>query len=58
VLRARDLGYDALALTDHDGLYGAMAFAQTAKAFGMRPITGAEVTLAGDNIDPSLKAGS
>ncbi|MGA2285477.1 MAG: error-prone DNA polymerase [Dehalococcoidia bacterium] len=44
-LRARELGYDTLALTDHDGLYGAMAFAQTAKAFGVRPITGAEVTL-------------
>ena len=44
-LRARELGYDALALTDHDGLYGAMAFAQTAKAFGVRPIIGAEVTL-------------
>jgi error-prone DNA polymerase len=47
VLRARELGYDALALTDHDGLYGAMAFAQTAKAFGVRPITGAEATLEG-----------
>ena len=47
VLRARELGYDTLALTDHDGLYGAMAFAQTAKAFSVRPITGAEVTLQG-----------
>ena len=45
VLRARDLGYEALALTDHDGLYGSMEFAQAAKAFGIRPITGAEVTL-------------
>jgi error-prone DNA polymerase len=47
VLRARELGYETLALTDHDGLYGAMVFAQTAKAFGVRPITGAEVTLEG-----------
>jgi error-prone DNA polymerase len=46
-LRAHDLGYDALAVTDHDGLYGAMVFAQTAKAFSVRPITGAEVTLKG-----------
>ena len=46
VLRARELGYEALALTDHDGLYGAMEFAQTASAFGVRPIIGAEVTLA------------
>ncbi|TAK65437.1 MAG: DNA polymerase III subunit alpha, partial [Dehalococcoidia bacterium] len=47
ILRARDLGYEALALTDHDGLYGSMEFAQAAKAFGIRAITGAEVTLAG-----------
>jgi error-prone DNA polymerase len=46
VLRARELGYEALALTDHDGLHGAMEFAQTASAFGVRPIVGAEVTLA------------
>jgi len=45
VLRARELGYEALALTDHDGLYGAMEFAQCARAWGIRPITGAEVTL-------------
>jgi len=45
-LRAAELGYDALALTDHDGVYGSLEFAQTAKAFGVRPITGAEVTLA------------
>jgi error-prone DNA polymerase len=45
VLRARELGYEALALTDHDGLYGAMEFAQCARAWGIRPITGAELTL-------------
>jgi hypothetical protein len=32
VLRARELGYDILALTDRDGLYDTMAFAQAAKA--------------------------
>ncbi|HYM14915.1 MAG TPA: DNA polymerase III subunit alpha [Dehalococcoidia bacterium] len=46
VLRAKELGYEAIALTDHDGLYGSMEFAQAAKAFGIRAITGAEVTLA------------
>jgi len=46
VLQARQLGYEALALTDHDGLHGAMEFAQCAHAWGMRPITGAEVMLA------------
>jgi error-prone DNA polymerase len=45
-LRAAELGYGALALTDHDGIYGSLEFAQAAKAFGVRPITGAEVTLA------------
>jgi error-prone DNA polymerase len=45
--RAAELGYPALALTDHDGLYGSLEFAHAAKHFGVRPITGAEVTLAG-----------
>ncbi len=42
---AADLGYPALALTDHDGLWGSMEFAQACKAFGLHPITGAEVTV-------------
>src|SRR5436305_15293873 len=45
--RAAELGYDAFALTDHDGVYGSLEFAHAAKHFGVRPITGAEVTLAG-----------
>ncbi len=45
VLQAHALGYETIALTDHDGLYGSMEFAQAAKAFGIRAITGAEVTL-------------
>lgn len=45
VLRARELGYDTLALTDHDALYGAMAFATAATCWGVRPITGAELSL-------------
>src|SRR5215210_559874 len=45
-IRAAELGYPALALTDHDGVYGSLEFAHAAKAFGVRPITGAEVTLA------------
>src|SRR5512133_2233325 len=43
--RAAELGYEALALTDHDGVYGSLEFAYAAKAFGVRPITGAEVSL-------------
>ena len=45
VMRAVELGYPALALTDHNGLYGSMEFAQTARLSGLQPITGAEVTL-------------
>ncbi|HET7353587.1 MAG TPA: error-prone DNA polymerase [Gaiellaceae bacterium] len=44
--RAAELGYEALALTDHDGVYGSLEFAHAAKHFGVRPITGTEVTLA------------
>ena len=43
--RAADLGYPALALTDHDGVYGSLEFAHAAKALDVRAITGAEVTL-------------
>src|SRR3954467_12540614 len=38
-------GHHALALTDHDGLHGAMEHAQACKTLGIRPITGSEVTL-------------
>ncbi|OLC07552.1 MAG: error-prone DNA polymerase [Gemmatimonadetes bacterium 13_1_40CM_70_11] len=44
-LTAAQLGYPALALTDHNGLYGSMAFAHEAKQLGLQAITGAEVTL-------------
>ena len=45
--QAAELGYTALALTDHDGVYGSLEFAHAAKHFGVRPITGAELTLDG-----------
>src|SRR5690349_19922399 len=44
-LTASQLGYPALALTDHNGVYGSMAFAQEAKQLGVQAITGAELTL-------------
>jgi error-prone DNA polymerase len=43
--RAASLGYRALAITDHDGLYGAMEFAQACKGTGIQPIVGVELTL-------------
>ncbi|HEU5215450.1 MAG TPA: error-prone DNA polymerase [Gaiellaceae bacterium] len=47
--RAAELGYEALALTDHDGVFGSLEFAHAAKHLGVRPITGAEVTLADES---------
>ncbi|MEA2420466.1 MAG: error-prone polymerase, partial [Thermoleophilaceae bacterium] len=42
---AAEQGHGALALTDHDGLHGAMEMARALKPLGVRPITGAELTL-------------
>jgi error-prone DNA polymerase len=48
LLRAKELGYHALALTDHNNLCAAMRFAQLTKSLEIRGIIGAEVTLQGD----------
>jgi error-prone DNA polymerase len=50
---AAGLGYEALALTDHDGVWGAMEFAHACKDAGMRGIVGAEMTL-GDDLHLTL----
>jgi error-prone DNA polymerase len=38
-------GYPAFALTDHDGVWGSMEFAEACSGLGIRPITGAELTV-------------
>ena len=45
VAQAAELGMPALALTDHDALYGAVRFVMAAREAGIKPILGAEVTL-------------
>jgi error-prone DNA polymerase len=45
VERAVELGLTALALTDHQGLYGAVRFASAAHEAGLRPIVGLEIEL-------------
>ncbi len=40
---AAELGYRALALTDHNGVFGSMEHAQAARALGLQAIHGAEV---------------
>jgi error-prone DNA polymerase len=47
LLQAKELGYRALAITDHDNLCGAMRFAGLARSLGIPGIIGAEVTLKG-----------
>ncbi len=42
---ALKLGYDTLALTDHNSVSGSMEFAVSARALGLRPIHGAEIDL-------------
>jgi error-prone DNA polymerase len=43
---ARRCGFPAMALTDTNGLYGAIRFVEEAKQQGLRPILGAELTTA------------
>ena len=45
VERAAALGYPALALLDRDGVYGAPRFHQAARAAGIKPIIGCELTV-------------
>jgi error-prone DNA polymerase len=42
---AAEQGHSAIALTDHDGLYGSMELTIAAKPLGLRAIVGAELTL-------------
>ncbi|MDQ3405300.1 MAG: error-prone DNA polymerase [Actinomycetota bacterium] len=39
------LGLDAIALTDHDGMYGVVRFAEAARELGMRTVYGTELSL-------------
>jgi error-prone DNA polymerase len=54
VERAAELGYDAVALVDRDGLAGAPRFFKAAKARGIRPLVGAELSLDGGGVLPLL----
>ncbi len=46
VARAKELGMDSLALTDHGVMYGAVQFYLEAKKVGIKPIIGCEVYIA------------
>src|SRR5713226_10545890 len=49
VARAAELGYDAIALGDRDGLYGAPRFYHAAVKAGVKALVGAELTLDDDS---------
>lgn len=48
VERAAEQGMDSLALTDRDGVYGAVRFVKACQAAGIRPILGVELAVLGD----------
>ena len=49
VSRAKELGMDSLAITDHGVMYGAIQFYQAAREAGIKPIIGCEVYVARDS---------
>jgi error-prone DNA polymerase len=62
VARAAEHGMDTLALTDRDGVYGAVKFARAAQAAGIRPVLGVDLAVEPTglltNVHPSLRSGS
>jgi error-prone DNA polymerase len=54
VERAAQRGYTAVALVDRDSLSGAPRFFKAARAAGIRPIVGAELSLEGGGVLPLL----
>ncbi|WP_420605300.1 DNA polymerase III subunit alpha [Novosphingopyxis sp.] len=55
--RARGLGFPAVAVTDRNGLYGAMAFEKGCRDVGVQPIMGALLAVARpgtDSADPAI----
>ncbi len=50
VIEAAGLGLSAMALTDHDGLYGVVRFAEAARAVDLPTVYGAELGLADQHL--------
>ena len=51
VFRAAELGYDAIAITDRDGLYGIVRAQEEGERQGIRVIVGCELTLEQEGLD-------
>lgn len=54
---ATELGYKALALTDHNGFYGVVRFAAAASATGLPTVFGVELTIDGPESAPGGRFG-
>ena len=50
VKQAKQLGYDTIALTDHNALYGVIDFYEAAKKEGIKPIIGIEANIAPNSL--------
>jgi error-prone DNA polymerase len=55
IMRAVTLGLDAVALTDRDGIYGAVRFTKAAKPTELAAITGVELTLDTSELRPKRR---
>ncbi|MCR4944601.1 MAG: DNA polymerase III subunit alpha [Clostridium sp.] len=51
IKRAKELGMDSIAITDHGVMYGCVEFYKQAKANGIKPILGCEVYVASKSMD-------
>ena len=51
VFRAAELGYNAIAITDRDGIYGIVRAVEEAQKHGVRVIVGCELTLEREGIE-------
>ncbi len=51
VKRAKEMGYDSLAITDHGAMYGVVDFYKECKAQGIKPILGCEVYVAAHGME-------
>ena len=56
--RAKELGMDSMAITDHGVMYGVIDFYRAARAVGIKPIIGCEVYVApGSRFDREASSG-
>jgi len=58
VARAKELGMDSMAITDHGVMFGVIDFYKAAKEIGIKPILGCEVYVSpGSRFDKELNPG-